>query len=590
MFLIPGDSPIGLRLPLDRLGGTALALHQADATLPPARLDFDPRQRRRLTGAPPAGAAAWLARAQGEPLSADDDATLRTALCLEPRDGVLHVFLPPIPELEDFLELCAAIEDTAAELDQRVRLEGYPPPRDGRLRSCRVAPDPGVLEVNLPVSESFREYLALMETVTEAANWSGLCTEKYQLDGREVGSGGGNHLTLGGPSTVESPFLRRPELLAGLLRYLQNHPALSFLFAGLFVGPTSQAPRFDEARYESIYELELALAQIPREGDPSFPWTVDRLLRHLLCDVAGNTHRTELCIDKLYSPDGVAGRLGIVELRAFEMPPHERMAAVQMLLARALTARLLREPYRNPLCRWGEELHDRFMLPYFLWRDLEDVAADHARCGVPLEASWFRPFLDHRCPVIGSVQLEEVSLELRTALEPWQTLGDEPAGPVVARYVDSSLERLQLRVAGITEGRHLVIVNGVELPLRPTGTLAERVGGVRFRAWQPPHCLHPLIPVHHPLRFEVIDTWGKRSLGGCSYHVSHPGGRGYEHPPLTAFEAAARRAQRFTLAGHTPWPVEPRREAPHPEHPFTLDLRSQSVGGPPRPPLGSQRG
>ncbi len=588
MFLIPGDSPMGLRLPLDRLGGTPVALISDDVTLPPAPLALDPRQRRRLTAAPPPGAAAWLSRAQGAPAG---EGTLRTALCLEPREGVLHLFLPPLPSLEDFLELCAAIEDTAVELEQPVRLEGYPPPRDPRLKSCRIAPDPGVLEVNVPVSESFREYLALMETITDAANWSGLCTEKYQLDGREVGSGGGNHLTLGGPSTVESPFLRDPRLLASFLRYLQNHPALSFLFSGLFVGPTSQAPRIDEARHDGLYELELALAQIPEAaGGPHFPWTIDRLLRHLLIDVSGNTHRTELCIDKLYNPDSLSGRLGIIELRAFEMPPHERMAAVQMLLARALTARLLREPYTSSLCRFGTELHDRFMLPHFLWRDLEDVVEDHQRCGVPLQASWFRPFLDHRCPVLGELQIEDLSLELRAALEPWPALGDEPAGPVVARYVDSSLERLQLRLRGLTEGRHLVLVNNFELPLRATGTVAERVGAVRFRAWQPPHCLHPAIPVHHPLRFEIVDTWGKRSLGGCSYHVSHPGGRGYALPPLTAFEAAARRAQRFTQGGHSPWPVEVRPLTPHPEHPFTLDLRAATVGGPPRPPLGSQRG
>jgi uncharacterized protein (DUF2126 family) len=589
MFLVPGDSPMGLRLPLDRLGGPPLALHAADLTLPPGPIAFDPRQRRRTLGAPPTGVAAWLARAQGAPASDDEQATLRTALCLEPRDGVLHLFLPPLPTLEDFLELVAAIEETALELGERIRLEGYPPPRDPRLQSCRIAPDPGVLEVNIPVADSFREYLTLQETIGDAANWSGLCTEKYQLDGREVGSGGGNHLTLGGPSTVESPFLARGELTGGLLRYLQHHPALSYLFAGLFVGPTSQAPRLDEARHDALFELELALAQLP-EGAPPFPWTVDRLLRHLLVDVAGNTHRTEVCIDKLYSPDGPAGRLGIVELRAFEMPPHERMAAVQMLLARALVTRLLREPYRRPLVRWGNELHDRFMLPYFLWRDLEDVVADHARCGVALDASWFRPFLDHRCPVMGEVELEGIGLELRTALEPWPTLGEEPAGPVVARYVDSSLERLQLRVSGVTEGRHLVSVNGVELPLRATGTLAERVAGVRFRAWQPPHCLHPALPVHHPLRFEVVDTWARRSLGGCTYHVWHPEGRAFELPPLTAFEAAARRAQRFTREGASPWPVEPRRAEPHPEHPFTLDLRSATLGGPARPPLESLRG
>ncbi|WP_428268024.1 DUF2126 domain-containing protein [Haliangium sp.] len=574
LHLIPGDSPMGLRLPLDRLDPGAEIPPAQDPSAVAARLAFDPHQPRRQYpyGAEPAPPAPE----QGAP---------RTALCVEPRAGVVHVFLPPLAETEHFLELVAAIEDTAAAEDLGVAIEGYRPPPDPRIDRCLVTPDPGVIEVNLPVSTSVRGYARLLADINDAANHAGLCTEKYQIDGREIGSGGGNHLTLGGPTPQQSPFLRRPDLLAGMLRYIQNHPALSFLFTGLFVGPTSQAPRIDEARHDSLYELELALDQVPPGPDPAraedapavMPWTVDRLLRNLLVDITGNTHRSEICIDKLYDPAGAAGRQGLIELRAFEMPPHERMAAAQMLLARALVARMAQEPYQAGLVRWGTELHDRFMLPHYLWADMADVVSDFARVGLPLRSDWFVPFLDHRCPVVGLRQLGDIQLELRTALEPWPTLGEEPSGAATARYVDSSLERLQLKVSGLTPGRHQVLVNGVRVPMRATGTAAEQVAGIRFRAWQPPHCLQPHIGVHHPLRFDVVDTWGKRSLGGCTYHVWHPEGRAYDEPPLTAFEAAARRAQRFTTEGHAPWPVEVEPAEPHPEFPYTLDLRRYST-------------
>ncbi|GAB4559321.1 MAG: transglutaminase family protein [Haliangiales bacterium] len=604
LYLIPGDSPMGLRLPLDRLGGVPVARFGQDPSAIRGPLDFDPRERdaapewAALRGA--AGLAgrpgAWIeptrqhrgpGAGDATPASADAAATdrtasgagagavgesIRTTLCVEPRNGVLHVFLPPVERTEHFLDLVAAVEAAAVACDTAVAVEGYRPPPDARVQQCQITPDPGVIEVNLPVCASLREYADYMATVTDAANHAGLCTEKYQLDGREVGSGGGNHITLGGPTPVESPFLRQPQLLAGMLRYIQNHPALSFLFTGLFVGPTSQAPRIDEARHDALYELELALAQVPASESP-FPWKIDRLLRNLLVDVAGNGHRSELCIDKLYDPNSPAGRQGLIELRAFEMPPHEHMAAAQMLLARALVARMATAPYEQPLVRWGTELHDRFMLPHYLWADMTDIVSDLRGVGLDIDERWYEPFLDHRCPRMGTLQLGDIHLELRTALEPWPTLGEEPAGSVVARYVDSSLERLQVKVDGVTEGRHEIFVNGVRLPTRATGTSAERIAGVRFRAWQPPHCLQPEIGIHHPLRFDIVDTWAQRSLGACTYHVWHPEGRGFDEPPLTAFEAAARRAQRFTTEGHMPWPAVAEPAEPHPEFPYTLDLR-----------------
>ncbi|UJR87207.1 DUF2126 domain-containing protein [Sandaracinus amylolyticus] len=564
MFLVPGDSPMGLRLPLDRLPGSPPPFFEKDPTT--VGEAFAPRMQRPGDIRPVHTLAA--------------DGILRTALVTEVRDGVMHVFVPPMPSADDFLELVAIVEDASVETGLPVRVEGYAPPHDARLRTCAVTPDPGVLEVNVPFTDRFGEYVSTMETIADAARHAGLTTMKLQLDGRESGTGGGHHLTLGGPSPNDSPFLRRPDLLASLLRYLQAHPSLSYLFTGLFVGPTSQAPRIDEARHESLYELELALARIPRHGSsdtPPPPWLIDRLLRNLLIDVSGNTHRTELSIDKLWDPGSPSGRLGLVELRAFEMPPHERMAVAQMLLVRGMMSMLAASPWEKPLVRWGSELHDRFMLPHYLWRDLEDVLADLERSGVTMDGAWFRPFLELRCPMLGKLQTGDVSLELRAAIEPWPVLGDEPLAGGTARHVDSSLERVEVRVDGLVEGRHAVMVNGLMLPLRATGRAAERVAGVRFRAWQPPFCLQPTIGLHHPLRFDVVDLWARRSLGACTYHVWHPEGRAYDEPPLTLAEAAARRAARFTTLGHAPHPVVPIETKPHPDQPFTLDLRRYPV-------------
>ncbi len=563
LHLIPGDSPIGLRLPLDRIAGTSRDLIAPDLTVGAAALSSDPwRPLPQGTDAPPV---------QHSPLP---DGSVRTALCIESRDGALCIFLPPMERAEDFVRLLAAIEATAEKTQRPVRLEGYGPKGDPRVQSCLVTPDPGVIEVNLPVTRTYAAYVDTLESVGRAALHAGLTSERFQLDGRAAGTGGGHHLTLGGPTTVESPFLRRPDLLASTLRFLQHHPSLSYLFTGLFVGPTSQAPRVDEARHESLSELEIALDLADRAESPP-PWLTDRIFRNLLVDVTGSTHRTELSIDKLYDPATLHGRQGIVEFRAFEMPPNERMAAAQMLLVRAMTSVFARDRYVAPLVRWGTQLHDRFMLPHHLWADLR-CALDHlADRGVALDPAWFEPFVELRFPVSGRVTLDDVTMELRPALEPWPVLGEEATASGTSRYVDASLERVQLKVDGLVEGRHKVLVNGVELPLRPTGRASEYVAGVRFRAWKPAHCLHPTIDVHHPLRFDLVDTWARRSLGGFTHHVWHPEGRAYDAPPLTAFEAAARRAQRFTTEGHLPWPVNPRVPVIDPERPFTLDLRRQ---------------
>jgi uncharacterized protein (DUF2126 family) len=499
--------------------------------------------------------------------------SVRTALCVEPRGEDLFVFLPPVPTGADFVELVRAVDLAARDTGLDVRLEGYPPAWSPDVIRFSVTPDPGVLEVNVQPTSSGRECAEQIDQVFDAALHVGLHSEKYMLDGRQEGSGGGNHITLGGPRALESPFVIRPDLLASLVTFVQHHPAISYLFTGLFVGPTSQAPRVDEARHDALYELEIALQRLADRSQPAPPWQGDWLLRNLLVDVAGNGHRAEISIDKLFDWRSPHGRQGLVELRAFEMPPHPRMAAAQAILARALVAAFAKEPYAHGLVRWGTELHDRFLLPFWLWRDMEDVLAFLDGRGIGLPRDAYRPFVEFRCPVVGRLQVGGVAVEVRNALEPWPVLGEEPGAGGTSRFVDSSMERLEVRAEGLETERFDVLVNGLVVPLRSTGTAGEHVGGVRFRAWAPESSLQPHLGIHHPLRFDLWDRWGRRSVGACAYHVWHPEGRGYEAAPLTRFEATARRAARFTEEGPLPWPTRPGLTAPHPEYPHTLDLR-----------------
>jgi uncharacterized protein (DUF2126 family)/transglutaminase-like putative cysteine protease len=567
LFLLPGDSPVGLRLPLGSL-----------AAMPAPPLWDEPEVPDPRRDAPEDGQEAQRTRAPKRVVRPGEPGIgIRTALAIEPRDGELWLFLPPVTRFEDFCALIDAIDRARAATGVAVNLEGYGPPPSPNLRRFGVTPDPGVLEVNLPPAHTAREAADLHATVFEAALASGLTAERYMLDGRMAGSGGGNHITIGGPTPLVSPWLVRPDTLASLITFAQHHPALSYMFTGLFVGPTSQAPRVDEARHDALYELEIALPQL--HAKPPV-WQIDALLRHLLVDVAGSTHRAEISIDKLFDPQTPHGRQGLVELRAFEMPPHPRMAAAQVVLARALLASLSRAPYRHALVRWGAELHDRFLLPYYLWRDFEDVLAHLAAHDVALPAEAYRPFVELRCPKIGELELGQARVEVRNAIEPWHVLGEETTQTGTARYVDSSMERLEIRAHGVDEERYVITVNGIALPMRRAAGRDLRVGGVRFRAWCPPHALHPHLGIHHPVRIEVVDTWAKRGVIGGAYHVGHPEGRAFDSPPLTRVEASARRAQRWTIEGPTPWPVRARQAEPHPEQPYTLDLRRFDAGKP----------
>jgi uncharacterized protein (DUF2126 family)/transglutaminase-like putative cysteine protease len=609
MFLIPGNSPMGMRLPLASLPWVApdkRDTHEPQSLFGdlPELGDYYGEVARRYSHieAKINEHPEIIEQEVGDSFNPQVEVP-HTALCIEARNGRIHIFMPPLTTLEHYLELVSVVEATAENLAIPVVFEGYEPPRDYRIERLMVTPDPGVIEVNIHPSKTWDELVEKTHIIYEQARQCRLGTEKFMQDGRHTGTGGGNHITMGAEMPSDSPMLRRPDLLRSLITYWQHHPGLSYLFSGMFIGPTSQAPRVDEGRDEKLYELEIAFQQMP-EGEIPAPWLVDRLLRHLLTDITGNTHRSEFCIDKLYSPDSSTGRLGILELRSFEMPPHAQMSLVQVVLLRSLIAWFWREPYKHDLIRWGTELHDRFMLPHYVHEDLRQVTKDLQRAGFAFDLEWLAPFFEFRFPRYGNTLIDGMDMELRFAIEPWHVLGEEMSSSGTARYVDSSVERVQISVTGFTEGRYIIACNGRRVPMRSTGRKGEYVAGVRYRAWQPPSALHPTIAPHTPLVFDVIDTWNGRSVGGCTYYVAHPGGRSYDDFPINDYAAETRRMTRFWDYGHTPGVIIrpplattrdvasdepflknfkvsddlPRAMAPpveelSKEYPFTLDLR-----------------
>ncbi|TWU46920.1 transglutaminase family protein [Rubripirellula reticaptiva] len=591
LYLIPGESPIGLRLPLAALPASYSAnapfyTAPADPFAQRNPLPSMPRGNEpvvRQTGSvdnasDPGGVINEQELDEGKPDDLESgEEIVGTAICVECRFGRLHIFMPPTQRLEDYLDLVDAIESTCEALKVPVVLEGYLPPPDDRVEYFKVTPDPGVIEVNTQPTATWKDLVDQTESLYHDARMSRLGAEKFDLDGRHTGTGGGSHVVLGGASPSESPFIRRPDLLASIIRFWHNHPALSFMFSSRFIGPTSQAPRMDESRRDAVYEMEIAMKQLDKIGAYQPPWMVDRLFRDLLTDLTGNTHRAEICVDKLYSPDSSTGRLGLVEFRGFEMPPNSRMNLAQQLLIRAAVAVFWKKPYREPLANWGTSLYDRYMLPHFIWQDLCKLIGDLNREGVELESSWFAPHHEFRFQKLGEVSMKDVKLQLRNAIEPWYVMGEEPAAGGTARYVDSSLERLEVLIDGFDPSKMAVLCNGVAIPMHPTGTQSQAVAGVKYRAWQPPRCLHPTIGIHTPLQFDVVERSSGMSIGGCRYHAVHPGGLSHAAFPINANEAESRRASRFqagTMTGGVIEIPEPTIPTGSTEYAVTLDMRT----------------
>ena len=635
MFLIPGNSQMGHRLPLDslpvmpeskkpipidrspfeeilNLGDFHKSVEERSKTIPdytipdellnPKVYDFSKEDEEINKNKHLPFQKSKEHKDEFTPLF--DSFTIRTAIVSEIREGKIHLFLPPAEMIEHYLDLVAAIELTAESLQIPVVVEGYAPPKDKRIEKLMVTPDPGVIEVNIHPAKSWDEVVNNYDILFESARESRLGSEKFMLDGKHTGTGGGNHITLGGVTPPDSPLLRRPDLLRSMLTFWQHHPGLSYLFSTAFIGPTSQAPRVDEGRQEMLYELEIAFAQIPEPGQGDVPfWLVDRLFRNLLIDLTGNTHRAEFCIDKLYSPDSSTGRLGILELRGFDMPPNKQMCLVQLLLIRTLVAWFWEKPYKGKLVRWGTELHDKFLTHHFVKDDLKDIVGQLNDAGYHFDINWLEPFFEFRFPHIGRVKFKDIELGLRTAIEPWNVLGEEMSSSGTARFVDSSIERIELKATGLTGERYAILCNGMRIPMANTGTKGEFVASLRYRAWQPPSALHPNLGVDTPLVFDIFDLWVGKSVAGCTYHVFHPGGRAYDSFPVNSFEAEGRRVSRFYNENHTQGVYTPKEIStdikryilekeveidqkialtptiiePDPEYPHTFDLRKYKL-------------
>ena len=581
LVLSPGDSPIGFRLPVDVMPWVApdelVYEYEAAPFADRVRIPDHPARKPQLFAEEPAP----------DPLpplsSTAETATelIRPSLCVQVRENRLHVFLPYTAVLADYLDILAAVEDTCAYLKQPVWLEGYTAASDPRLRCFSLTPDPGVLEVNLPPASNWDELERINEILAEEAHKNRLVASKFQNDGTLGATGGGSHIVIGGANLADSPILRRPDLLRSMVAFWQNHPSLSYFFAGQYVGPTSQHPRVDEARSDALYELEVSFRQLPETDCP--PWILDGLFRNLLADVTGNTHRAEFCIDKLHPPEGAGLRLGLLELRAFEMTTHFRMGLVEMLLVRGLVSMLWKEPMEGGLIRWGTALHDRFLLPHFVFRDLADVLDKLRRAGYAFEDNWFAPHFEFRFPKIGSFAAEGVEVELRRALEPWNVLAEETTSGGTVRTVDSSLERMQVKVKGLTlAGRYVLACNGRQVPLTPLeeagNNAGQAIAAIRYRARKLSATLHPTVPVQTPLVFDLIDTWKGRSVGRCSYYTEAPDGSVYPGRPANASEARERRLARFVVTALDSNSVPVPGEEKNPIYPMTLDLRFPAPG------------
>jgi uncharacterized protein (DUF2126 family) len=500
LYLLPGEAPLGFRLPLDALAESALAPEPppADPFAPPESLPQGPH------GPVAAGG-------EGQIL----DHGPRSALCVELRQGRLRVFIPPLRRTEELLHLLAAVEAVALARGLHVALEGYAPPPDARVRRLEIEPDVGCLRLALPGLQDAPAQHELLATVYRVAGELGLEASRLAPDGSLLPCAVGDRIDLAGPDAARSPFLRSPALLGALLRYWQAHPALSFLFAAPPVGQAASAPRVEEGRDDALYELELALARLPADARER-PWLADRYLRQLTADVAGDPTRAEFQFDHLYHPQRAERRQGSLRLGGWEALPDARLTAIRLLLLRALVLRLAAAP-PGVAAAWGSALRDRFLLPAVLEADLRSVLDELAGAGFDVPYAAFEPWLQARFPVLGRLASGHLELTLRPALEPWPLLAETASGGGTARFIDVANTRVEFRLRGLTPGRHAVLCNGRRLPLQPMATAGEAVAGLRFKASDPPATLHPGLPVTERLDLELLDLRSGRILDRGRY-------------------------------------------------------------------------
>lgn len=588
LYLVPGDSAPGYRLPLGSLPVDA----EAAALRDPERCPFETRS---LLPGVHGELSTRLTHLLSAPLLevADDDhpqgTVPRTALSLRLHQGRVRVFLPPLTHLEHYLELITAIEATAVTQGIPVMFEGYPPPQDHRLRRFTLEPDAAVLKLGLPMTSDWPLSQTTLTTAYAEAARLGLYGLHSRNTGSRMGPGGSTELVLGGEEPAQSPFLFRPRLLRSLIACWQHHPALSYFLAGRQIGPSGHAPRPDEGRADALYELDIALARMPLD-EPGLPWIPDRILRHLLADPSGDIRRAEIRIDSLYDPDRMGQRLGHIILRAFETAENAPLATAQLLLVRALIATLSRRPINRPLIDWGTALHDRYLLPGVLWADLKTVLAEIREAGIPIQDEWYQPLLEGRFPLLGGVQWGEIRLELRPAHEPWPILAEEVTASGVARFVDSANDRVQVEVWGITPDRHVLACNGRRVPLQSTGTRGHYLAGVRYKVWNPVATLHPTLPPVYDLAFDLIDTWTGKVVGRFTYQPPRPSvpgpvalpvrpllepeGSGAPKPSRTAPIAPPLMSSAGEFLVRTPAEryLQPPPEEHNPRHPYLLNL------------------
>ncbi len=503
------------------------------------------------------------------PLGSLPEGTLHRALTIEWKDGALEIFFPPLV-LTDYLKLLDRVAALAHKHDWRdLVISGYPPEKAGLLRQLILASDPGVIEVNTPPYPRWSQFAACVRKLHRAAAAVGMRAAKLHYNGNIHGTGGGAHICFGGPTPALSPILTLHHLLPGLVRFLQNHPCLGYLFSGQYIGPSSQAPRIDESTYEAVTELEIAFPGAARVAGN--PYLFGMLFRDLLMDRTGNTHRAELSIDKMWNTFAPNGTTGIVEFRAIESTPGPEDLNLIALLLRAIIARLAVQPYTRPFVRFGHSLHDRYFLPVFLRDDLLTVLADLKRHGIPINPALFDPFLQFRLPLYGVLRAGVDRLEVRHALEAWPLLGEQPSGAFTARFIDSSTERLEFRTTSAAAKRAKLIVNGREVPLKQHGS--HMIAGFRFRAFYRVPALHPHIPSQSPLTLAWTDRRTGKVLDAAVWHSWQPNGEPYSHRPRDEKEADQRRAERWI-----PCPAligRPLKSRPLPSDPdrYTHDFR-----------------